>query len=383
MVIKEANIYPLRAELGEDSFGFAQGVHTKRTTVLVELRASSGETGIGESGVGDPIAISYRIKELVESVINREMTYNQIYDVLYAKVKYQEEGWISYSALSAIDIALNDLLSKELGLTVSDLYGGRLRASVPVYAGTGYFHPEDGGNLKFLSEQVERALDLHMKAVKIKVGGNIQKDLERIRTAQEIIQGKVPLIVDANQSYSKPNALKLARLIKDEVMFFEEPVHYRDLDTMRKIEELGVRVGAGESISELSDFVEYITEGNITVLEPDVTKVGGIKGLIRISAICNAFNRPMFPHNWSTQVSTSASVNAMLTVPSVANSHPYGPDEPLLEIDLAPNPLRQVFQEDYTMHNGAITPGKNKGLGLEINESQLKRYQLAEKLTIK
>jgi len=379
MLLKEANIYPLSGELKDNAFGYAQGLHTKRTTVLVELKDSSGEIGIGESGVGNHISIAYRAKDFLESIIGKEMSYNQIYNILYTKIKYQDEGFYGFSALSAIDIALNDLISKKLGITIADLYGGKVRSGVPVYAGTGYFHPEEAKELKFLSEQVEQALNLHMKAIKIKVGGNIERDLRRIKTAQEIIQGRVPLMIDANQSYSSLTAIKLAKIIKDEIMFFEEPVFYKDFDTMRKIQEIGLPVAAAESVSGLSDFIDYILKADVAILEPDITKVGGINGLFKISVVCNGFNRLMFPHNWSTQVSTSASVNVMLTVPSNAHSYPYGPEEPLLEIDLAPNPLREIFEEDYSMHNGVIIPGNKKGLGIEVKENYLKKYLITEK----
>ena len=382
MLIKEAIIYPLSAKLHDDSFASGRGLVTERTSVIVLLKDDNGQIGIGESGVGNLLSITYKIRESLEVIVNREQPYNRISESLFTQLGFQEEGNVGYSAISAIDIALNDLLSRDTGSSLSDVYGGATRSSIPVYAGTGYFHMDRSNDITFLSEQVRNALDMKVKGIKIKIGGDVSKDLERIRCAQDIIQGQVPLMVDANESYDRLGVTKLVRLIRDDVMFLEEPVEYGDYATLKRISEMGISVAAGENISTINRFLDYMDKADVTVIEPDITKVGGVKGLQAISAVCNAKSRLMYPHNWSTPISTLATASFMLTLPAKSHSHPYGPNYPLLELDLSPNPLREVLTGDYTFDSGNISMGKSKGLGVELDESKLRKYMVHEPVKV-
>ena len=122
------DIFPLSGELGEGSFAYARGVHRKRNASVVIIKDDEGNYGIGESGVGDPLSIAYIVRELIEPYLGKEYTYNFLVEDIYTRrFKYNEEGAAAYSALSAIDIALNDLLAKERNISVVDELGGVVR----------------------------------------------------------------------------------------------------------------------------------------------------------------------------------------------------------------------------------------------------------------
>lgn len=384
MRIKEAIIYPLSCDLKEYSFSYSQGVHSKRTSVIVELISESGERGIGESGPGSPEPIAYKMREMLEVIVGKEISYNEMYNVLYSRLVILDEGTTAFNALSALDIALNDLLSKSFNIPIADIYGGALRQSIPIYAATGYFSLDRSTDLKFLSKQVEEALEIKPNGIKIKIGGNIEKDIERIKVARDIINGQSLLMVDANQSYTTVDAIRLAKKIKDDVFWFEEPINYKDLNGMRKIsEEGGIIVAAGESLTSIQDFKEYILRGSVNILQPDITRVGGIKGLFKTFSITEIFNVLMFPHNWSTQISTIASALVLSTLPSNVHSYPYGAAEYLLEYDLAPNPLRETLHENFSVSKGRIFLKNKVGLGVEFDKNKASKYLLRDPIIIK
>lgn len=218
-------------------------------------------------------------------------------------------------------------------------------------------------------------MDLKFKGIKIKIGSSIKMDIERIKLASELIQGKVPLMVDANQAYSRAQALQMARFLRDQdVFFFEEPVVYNDLKTLRDIEELGVRVAVGESVSSLVSFINYIEIGNVSVIEPDITKVGGIKQFLKIVMIADVHGGLFIPHNWSTHIATTATLSAMLVLPGLL--------APLIEIDTAPNCLNEVFEGGYKLENGVLKIIRGRGLNISYDEDRLRRYAVTKPIIL-
>lgn len=130
---------------------------------------------------------------------------------------------MSTHVISAIDIALWDLIGKALGILVHKLLGG-FTHRIPCYIAGGYY--EEGKGLKELAQEMEQNLDMGARAVKMKVGGvPINEDVERIRVVREAIGPDIKLLVDANNAYAAYEAIELARKMEPyDIFWFEEPV---------------------------------------------------------------------------------------------------------------------------------------------------------------
>ncbi|SVD00194.1 uncharacterized protein METZ01_LOCUS353048, partial [marine metagenome] len=154
---------------------------------------------------------------------------------------------MSTQVLSAIDIALWDLMGKTLDISVHKMLGG-YTDRIPTYIAGGYY--EEGKGLKELAEEMEQNLDLGARAVKMKIGGvAVKEDLDRVRVVRETIGPDIKLMVDANNAYAAYEAVEVARKIEPyDVFWFEEPVSPDDYEGHARVAQSTIiPVATGEN----------------------------------------------------------------------------------------------------------------------------------------
>jgi L-alanine-DL-glutamate epimerase-like enolase superfamily enzyme len=139
-----------------------------------------------------------------------------------------------------------------------------------------------------------------MQWVKMKVGREPEKDLERIVAARQAIGPEIQLLVDANGAYSRKQAIQLAHQFgRLDVTWFEEPVSSDDLEGLRLIRDLapaGMEVAAGEYGFDIFYFRRLIDAGAVDVLQADATRCGGITGFLQAGILAQANNLPLSSH---------------------------------------------------------------------------------------
>jgi L-alanine-DL-glutamate epimerase-like enolase superfamily enzyme len=160
--------------------------------------------------------------------------------------------------------------------------------AVPIY-GSGGFTSYDIGRL---TDQLTGWADAGMGAVKMKVGRDATADPERVRATRDALGDTVELLVDANGGYRRKQALALAGAFADcGVTWFEEPVSSDDLEGLALLRDrgpAGVDITAGEYGYDLPYFQHMLDAGAVDCLQADVTRCGGISGLLRVAALCDA-----------------------------------------------------------------------------------------------
>jgi L-alanine-DL-glutamate epimerase-like enolase superfamily enzyme len=128
----------------------------------------------------------------------------------------------------------------------------------------------------------------------MKVGRERQRDLERVRAARTVIGDRAELFVDANGAYSRKQALHLAQLFANHgVSWFEEPVSSDDLEGLRLLRDRAaaqMEIAAGEYGYDIFYFRRMLEAGAVDVLQADITRCGGVTGLLDIAALCQAHN---------------------------------------------------------------------------------------------
>jgi L-alanine-DL-glutamate epimerase-like enolase superfamily enzyme len=176
--------------------------------------------------------------------------------------------------MSAIDLALWDLLGKSLDVPVWTLLGAH-RTAVPAYAMVGWLElriPE-------LQKVCETAMRQGFRGVKIKVGGgDLSDDIGRIKAVREVVGPDTPLMVDANQAFDFGEALRRGRRYEDlDCRWFEEPLPADQIESyIRLAERLDIPIAAGENRYGQAAFRELIAQGGIGVIQPDLRRAGGL-----------------------------------------------------------------------------------------------------------
>jgi D-galactarolactone cycloisomerase len=279
------------------------------------------------------------------------------------------------SALSGIDQALWDVIGQATGQSVSKLLGGKSREEMMAYASTGYItrslKTED------LRTQIEKAVELGFKAVKIKIGINPKVDRERVKLTREIVGKDVLLLVDANGNYTRESALRCIRMIEEfDIYWFEEPLSPEDIDGYRFLKERsGIPLAAGEALFTRFGFRPYIAEGLIDFVQPDLSKCGGISEAKKIINLAQSWNLNVSAHVWGTAIGLAASLQFMAHLPS----HPHSMVEPspiLFEYDISINPLRtHLVTESAVIKNGFIQVPDKPGFGVTIDKHFLQRLK--------
>jgi L-alanine-DL-glutamate epimerase-like enolase superfamily enzyme len=332
------------------------------STTIVLVEASAGdETGIGYT-YGDAA-----IGQLVESKLARVVAGRDAMDVqgaweaMAAAIRNDGQTGIGFMALAAVDVALWDLKAKLLGQPLARLLG-RYRDDVPVYGSGGFTSYTD----ERLAEQLAGWVEQGIPRVKMKVGREPRRDPERARAARAAIGDDAELFVDGNGAYRRKEALALAERFRGEarVAWFEEPVSSDDLEGLALLRDrapAGMAIAAGEYGYDLPYFARMLP--CVDVQQADVTRCGGITGLLRVDALCAAHAVPLSGH-CAPQIHAHA-----LCACERAIHLEYFHDHARIE--------QLLFDGALPPDGGALRPDEAlPGLGLELKRADAARYAI-------
>jgi L-alanine-DL-glutamate epimerase-like enolase superfamily enzyme len=274
---------------------------------LVAVHTDEGVTGLGSVFQNDELVKSslavleplYRGENALEP--------ERVTEKLRQNTFWLGRGGAITHAISGIDIALWDILGKATGQPVGRLLGGRYREEVRPYAS---ILMEEPGKL---ANRLEKLRLSGFRAFKIGWGpfGRVSEAMDRqmVKAARDAIGPECRLMVDAGGSdafwpHGYKWALRTAGMLAEfDVYWFEEPLkpdQLRDFIALRH--NAPVRISGGEVLTRREAFVPYLDEGALDIVQPDVTKVGGITESRRIAWMAEEHGMQMIPHGWNTAV---------------------------------------------------------------------------------
>ena len=269
-------------------------------------------------------------------------------------------GSVIMSAISAIDIALWDIRSKVTKLPLYQLLGG-YRESIPFYIAGGYYGPDKG--IPELQKEMEQYVSWGAKAVKMKVGAlSIKEDAARVKAVREVIGEDVKLLLDANCAYRPYEAIEFSRQVEEYCPFwFEEPVDADDYEGYKKVAaKSAIPIAGGENESTRYGFRDLINTQAVSILNPDATCTGGVTEFLKIASLASANGVAMSPHGQQ-----QVHIHLDCAVPGSILAEFYPPQYDAKVYEAFKNPI--IMNAD-----GTISPGKEPGTGLDINEEVLK-----------
>ncbi|MEO9174350.1 MAG: enolase C-terminal domain-like protein, partial [Gaiellales bacterium] len=257
------------------------------TMVLVEAHAGD-RVGLGYT-YGDAATGTLIRDTLAEVVVGRDaLGVTASWQALGRACRNLGRPGLASMAIAAIDNALWDLKARLLELPLATLLDATHDA-VPVYGSGGFTsYPDDR-----LAEQLAGWVAQGIPRVKMKVGRDPARDLERVGVARAAIGDETELYVDANGALSRKQALRFAieYVERFAVRWFEEPVSSDDLAGLRLLRDRapgGLEIAAGEYGYTLAYFERMLAAGAVDCLQADVTRCEGISGFLRVAALCQA-----------------------------------------------------------------------------------------------
>jgi L-alanine-DL-glutamate epimerase-like enolase superfamily enzyme len=291
-------------------------VHT-----LVLVQTEDGVTGVGSVFTSQDL-VQAALKVLLplyhgENALEPE----RVSEKLHQHTFWQGRGGAITHTISGIDIALWDILGKATGQPIGRLLGGRYRERVRPYASLLMDEPERmAGALLPLKEQGYRAFKIGWGPFGRR--GSYALDEAIVRAAREAIGPDNMLMVDAGASDAHwPNgykwALRTAEMLASyDVYWFEEPLvpdALEDFVQLRRAARLPI--AGGEVLTRRQSFTPWITAGAFDIVQPDVTKVGGISEERRIAWLAQEHGVRFIPHGWNTAIGLAADLQLASACP--------------------------------------------------------------------
>src|SRR6202171_2000829 len=269
--------------------------------------------------------------------------------------KFRLLGWqgLVGIAVSGLDMAFWDALGQAAGLPLATLLGGSPR---PIRAYDSYGAVDPAADEKDL----RRSLDQGFRGIKIKGGGGDRASDERVvKAVRGLIGPDIALMLDFNQSLGPSEASRrIDRLAACDLHWVEEPVAAENLQGHAKVRETSpISIQSGENWWFPRGFAEAIAAGASDFIMPDLMKVGGVTGWLRVAGQAEAASIPMSSHLFAEASSH------MLAVTPTAH---------WLEVR---DPARALRAEPIEIVEGAIT-GRGPGLGLSWDEAAVARYSV-------
>jgi len=349
--------------------------------VLVRITTDEGIDGWGECATGSDYGEgAFAAKEIIDRAFSQRIIgedpreYKKLWNILYASTEKYGQHDIGVMALSGIDTALVDITAKEFDVPACVLLGGCVRKEIPLYASLLFDMDDPAGTVA----KGKSYLRDHYTGVKYgwgmipekPFGKDLKKDEEIVRTIRETLGNEIQLMVDVGRyvNMSSSRALQLARRIaKYDVTWLEEPLPRDDVEGYSALTAISpVPIAAGEGYRGIQDFKRSIIDREVDLLQPDVSKTGGLSHTKTIVELAHSFNRSWVPHNWSTAINTAATIHLVASAP----------DAYLMEYKQEPNPLIQKLVKDevFKIHDGKIQVPERPGLGIEIDESVVAEF---------
>jgi D-arabinonate dehydratase len=352
-----------------DALAMVGGAEHPMEIAVVKIETSNGRVGWGEAisyGGVEPVAVSVE-KVLAPLLVGQEsFGITQLWDKMYTATFRLGRRGVIISALSGVDIALWDLLGKELGAPVYKLLGGPNRR-IKGYV-TGAYYREDK-DLPKLVEEEKSYLEAGFDTVKMKIGAlPLAQDIERVKKVKEASGGRLNIAVDANNTCDYNSALRMGReLEKLGVIFFEEPIPTDFPDLSAELaRRLDIPIAGYETAYTLYEFRDIIEKHAVDIVQNDAAWNGGITEMVRIGTLARAHGFTVVPHYSAGGIGFVASMHAALVM-----------DSPMIEYHLRPNPFRDGLAGRAIRHEkGEFIPPEGPGLGVIPDENVIEKYRL-------
>jgi L-rhamnonate dehydratase len=345
-------------------------------TLIVRLHTDAGIVGIGEADSSALVAraiveapLSHKIcRGLAECVLGQNpFEIDKLIHRMYEGTIFFGRQGAVVQAMSAVEIALWDVVGKAVQRPVYQLLGGGFRKTFRAYASILF------GDTPAETERIGAGLARQgFRAVKFgwgPMGQSEASDLAHVRAARAGVGPDVELMVDAGLCWDTATALRRARQFEPfNLVWLEEPLHPDNLQGYARLgAQAPMRIAAGEEICDIKEFQQMMEVGGIDVVQVDVTRVGGLARSKRIGWDSAERHRLCVNHSYKTGVNIAASLHFVAALP---NTHYF-------EYCVEQGALRQkLTRQRFPVVDGEIAVPEEPGLGVDLDEEIVAKYRV-------
>lgn len=337
------------------------GTRYSAPSLIVQIETDEGLIGIGES-VGPTIPVIQTVveKEFKPFLLGRDPM--ELESILH-KLEEYSVNWkqIAMYGLAGVEMALLDLRGKILNTPVYNLLGGKCRTEVEF---AGYIFIDTPAN------NVKEALDFTSRGyreLKLKVGRDIDLDVERVKAVREAVGPKVKIRIDPNQNWSVPTAIKaIRRMEKYDLQMVEQPTLYHDIDAMAAVARaVDVPITADEGCATLEDALRLIDKRACACFTVYPSEAGGILKAKQIADLATHAGIWCITGSWAeTGIGTLGNVHLI----AASRNFPFANDTHLNFM------TGDVLNEPLEFNQGKITVSDKPGFGFDLDLAKLAKY---------
>jgi galactonate dehydratase len=344
-----------------------------RNQMLVKVETDEGIYGWGESGFsGRELGVKGIVEHYREFLLGRDpMRRGALWQEMY-RSQYFEGGRTLTAAISAIDIALHDIVGKKLGVPVYELLGGKNRDTIPVFATTSApYGPEMIDEAREFMARGITAFRMSYDKMGTDTDGLFEPRESMANSAEWLIKtrealGNHAIIgIDYHHRLNVAETASFCQMMPPHTLdFIEEPIRDETPEAYESLRKLtDVPFAIGEEFASKWQFLPYIERGIMNYARVDICNVGGFTESMKVAGWAESHYIDLMPHNPLGPICTAASVHLSAAVPNFS----------WLEVNMerAENPDLEIFPEQVLFEgNGYAVPDK-PGLGVEVDESTL------------
>jgi D-galactarolactone cycloisomerase len=350
----------------------SQGDYAALEIVVVEIETADGTVGFGEclARRGSRAYAAFIGEVFGPLLIGQDARDRRRLWLSMRSVLTGRTGGMLIEAIAGIDIALWDLAGKHLNQPIHKLLGGMGRTQVAAYASSINWLADD-----VAAAEIERAIALGFKRIKVKLGRPVPDAIARAKLARRIAGDSIELVVDANWAYDVDEAVIVGRALADlGYLWFEEPIRPENSAGYALLrDKLDIRLAAGESDFVAGDASVLLSERLVGIIQPDVARAGGISETWRIAELAAAFQIAYAPHvGWSGALCVAASLQLAAASQSFATFECMVYDNPLRQ-DL----ITERVGEAEQLQDGLLPVPQGPGLGVTVDRAALESFRLA------
>ena len=346
----------------------SMGTFTFHEWLILEIFTDEGIVGIGNAALSPRVTKSVIDIYLKPILVGADPWNSEfLWQHMYRKIMAFGRKGTGMAAISAVDIAIWDILGKSVKQPVFRLLGGRTKARIPVYASRLY-----SDELNHLAEEARRYKQEGYQAMKLRFGwgprdgaAGIERNLELVRTVRETVGDEIDVMADAYMGWTLDYAKRmLPRLEPFHLRWLEEPVIPDDIHGYRELKSCGrIPIAGGEHEFTSYGFRDLLEARAVDYIQFDTNRVGGITQARKIAALAEAYSVPVIPH--AGQMHNYHVVMASLNSPMAEYF-------PVVEVEVGNELFWYIFEGEPKARDGYIDLDDHApGLGLQVNEKLL------------
>lgn len=354
--------------------GDAMGSFRFHQWLTCEVETECGQIGIGNAALA-PNLVKAAIDEYYAPMVIGEdpFDYAYLWEKMYRKTHAWGRKGVGMTAISAVDIAIWDLMGKLTGKPVFKLLGGRTKEKIPVYYSKLY-----ADSIEAMQAEAEAAMKNGYQGFKTRFGfgpkdgmKGMRENLKRVEAVREVVGYDVDLMLECymgwNLDYTKR---MLPKLEKFEPRWLEEPVIADDIHGYAELNKGPIPISGGEHEFSLLGFRQLLDAKAVSIIQYDTNRVGGITAAQKINALAEAHQVPVIPHAGQMH-------NYHLTMANV--NCPISEYFPVFDVEVGNELFYYIFEGDPDAVDGYLDLDDTKpGLGIEISDKYIDQFEVTE-----